>query len=247
MSKAVRADHEFNKEKYIELLIKAQGGRTQTEFAKDCNVSVSYMCKCLNGIFKNAPTPSTIKKIAACAACGVTYSELLEASGYDSSKYNLNDYSVSQTPSSAEYEKMAMATIAGSLSKCSFKWSPLPISSDSIFDFGISVENEAISQWYFKFLQDTTTMIPYQPSTKRFAMCYMNLVMEKHSPFAKFSFVVDSEKLYDEIKSNPPYMLSMYVSVFLIDANTVSIIKEEYLNTSTEQHSPLCSLWDNKQ
>ena len=87
MSKAVNIDHEFNIEKYSKLLSQAQGGRTQTKFAKDCGLSVAYICKHLNKRINKPPIPSTLKKIAAVAANGITYEDLLDAAGYDGDKY----------------------------------------------------------------------------------------------------------------------------------------------------------------
>ena len=64
MSRAVQPDFKFDKVKFTELLIKAQGRLTLTDYANECGVSLAYMCKYLKGKFDKAPTPSTIKKIA---------------------------------------------------------------------------------------------------------------------------------------------------------------------------------------
>ena len=82
MSKAVKTDFPFDLETYTRLLQKAQGSRTQTEFARDCGLSVAYMCKALNGKFDKAPTPATIRKIAAVAQNDITEADLLYSAGY---------------------------------------------------------------------------------------------------------------------------------------------------------------------
>ena len=89
MSRAIQPDFEFNKERFTELLIKARGQLTLTDYANKCGVSLSYMCKYLKGKFDKAPTPSTIKKIARFTETnGITEEELLEAAGYSVAKYS---------------------------------------------------------------------------------------------------------------------------------------------------------------
>lgn len=72
---------EFNKEKFAELLKKAQGNRTMNEFARQAGVSNSYISNLMRCKKENAPEGKTIKKIADAAHNEVTYAELLEAAG----------------------------------------------------------------------------------------------------------------------------------------------------------------------
>ena len=78
MSKAVKADHEFDIERYAGLLLKAKGERTQAKFAEEAGLSIAYISKHLNKRIDKAPIPSTLKKIAAVASNDVTYEELLD-------------------------------------------------------------------------------------------------------------------------------------------------------------------------
>lgn len=243
MSKAVKLDHEFDIDKYTELLIKAQGGRSQTEFANDCGLSVAYICKYINKKFDKAPIPSTIKKIAACAAGGVSYSELLEAAGYDSSKFSTDE--LSETPSAVimEFEKLAMATITSALSHTEFEWSSLQRHSDINYDFAISITGGTISNWVFEFIHESAIMIPTKALPNRVISYYGKLAIENHEPRTKFSFITDSEDTFNNLKTFNPYMLSMYVSVILIDINSMSIIKEEYLNSSLNLHTNMSTIY----
>lgn len=67
-------------EKLIHLLKKAQGNRTQNEFALHCGISSSAISRIKNGEY--IPKPNMLKKIAEKAQNGVTFSELMEAAGH---------------------------------------------------------------------------------------------------------------------------------------------------------------------
>lgn len=240
MSKAVNADREFNITKYAELLAKAKGGRTQTEFAKDCGLSTAYICKHLNGRIDRAPIPSTLKKIAAAAANGVSYEDLLDAAGYDVSKYSIVKDSTPNPDNnsrnwSLKFEKLATATITTALSKSNLKWSVKGTADNAaLYDLDIEIIGEKISHWYFNF---TTMNAEEQESDKnsllnRMFQYYGRLVLIPTGINIKYSFVTDSQTFYDMLKANAPSALAMYISLILIDTSTLSVVKEEYVKTA---------------
>lgn len=240
MSKAVNADHEFNIERYADLLAKAQGGRTQTEFAKDCGLSTAYICKHLNRRIDKAPIPSTLKKIAAVAANGVSYEDLLDAAGYDATKYSgvikMKRLQESENPHfDSNFEKLATATITSALSRSNLKWSIKGISEKCPpYDLDVEVIDEKITHWFFNF----TTVnreewgIDKNSLLNRMYQYYGQLVLMPAGINTKYSFVTDSQTLYDMLKTNTPTALAMYISLILIDTSTFSVIKEEYVKTA---------------
>lgn len=233
MSKAVKLDHEFDIDKFTELLISAQGGRSQTKFANDCNLSVAYMCKILNKKFDKAPTPATIEKIAANAANDVTLEDLLNAAGYDPLKYSgLNPISPAEKD---EFKKRAMATITFSLSKCKFAWSTATESDESMCDLCINIKNENISKWYFGFIYDASFFSSKLSETdlaKQLYMYYIAILMTYNDTNCKYSFVTNSQTAFKKLKNFNPHMLAMYVSIILIDTTTLAVIEEENLKTA---------------
>lgn len=240
MSKAVNTDHEFNIERYATLLAKAQGGRTQTDFAKDCGLSTAYICKHLNRRIDKAPIPSTLKKIAAVAANGVSYEDLLDAAGYDVSKYSLvrdSDSSPDRYKRTwgLEFEKLGTATITTALSKSNLKWS-IKSTTDSVdlYDLDVEIYDEKISHWYFNFktLDTEKQGIDKNRFLNLLFQYYGKLVLMPTSINIKYSFVTDSHKVYNLLKVNTPSALAMYVSLIMIDTSTLSIIKEEYVKTA---------------
>lgn len=229
MSRAVQPDFEFDKEKFTELLIKAQGRLTLTDYANECGVSLAYMCKYLKGKFDKAPTPSTIKKIARFTETnGITEEELLEAAGYSVAKYS--DANNARNIA-LRFEKLGVATITSALSGCDFKWNVKQSTDSKFFDLAIEIDDGEIDNWMFDFKTRIDDMEPAIPAAQRLYVYYAKLICIQNTPKSKMSFVTNSVVLYDEIKQIHPYMLPMYVSVILINTDDMRIIKEEYLDT----------------
>lgn len=244
MSKAVNIDHEFNIEKYSKLLSQAQGGRTQTKFAKDCGLSVAYICKHLNKRINKPPIPSTLKKIAAVAANGITYEDLLDAAGYDVDKYGNTDINTlsdsSSTIQELDFNKLATATITTALSNSNLKWfvNGNPVNNNTYYDMDIELQDCQITHWFFKFI----TIPSGSLSTKKEA--FMECIYSHFGQLAlyadihiKYSFVTESSKVYEFIKSHTPTALVTYISVILIDKLTLSVIKEEYIKTAVSNNN----------
>lgn len=241
MSKAVNIDHEFNIEKYSKLLSQAQGGRTQTKFAKDCGLSVAYICKHLNKRINKPPIPSTLKKIAAVAANGITYEDLLDAAGYDVDKYGNTDINIlsdsSSTIQELDFNKLATATITTALSNSNLKWfvNGNSVSNNTYYDMDIELQDCQITHWFFKFI----TIPSGSVSTKKeaFMECIFGQLALHANVRIKYSFVTESSKVYEFIKSHTPAALVTYISVILIDKLTLSVIKEEYIKTAISNNN----------
>lgn len=240
MSKAVNTDHAFNIERYAELLAKAQGGRTQTAFAKDCGLSTAYICKHLNRRIDKAPIPSTLKKIAAAAANGISYEDLLDAAGYDVTKYSsIGDadsaHNKNRLAGGLEFEKLATATITSALSKTNLKWS-LKGASDTAARYDLDVEliGKKVTNWYFHFatVNDEDPGIDKDSFLNRMFQYYGRIVLMPAGTNIMYSIVTDSRTVYDTLKANAPSALAMYMSLILIDTSTLSVIKEEYVETA---------------
>lgn len=237
MSKSVKTDHEFVIDRYAELLAKAQGGRTQSDFARDCGLSVAYICKHLNKRIDKAPIPSTLKKIAAVAANGVTYEELLDAAGYDAAKYTQSGISdIPLHKRGLEFEKLATGTITDALRNSNLKWHVIGRNANSMssYDLDIEIDNNRVTHWYFNFLTSAPDTMSNMINNQlhRLYTYYGRMVLMPAGKTTKYSFVTDSVSLYNTIINNPPIALAMYISVVLIDIPSLSVIKEEYVRTA---------------
>lgn len=87
MSRNVKTDHEFNKELFAELLVKAIHADTLCSFAERANISKGLLSLYVNKKRETPPEPRSIQRIAEVTR-QVSLEELLEAAGYDSSKHS---------------------------------------------------------------------------------------------------------------------------------------------------------------
>jgi transcriptional regulator with XRE-family HTH domain len=78
----VRCEVVFNKKKFAELLLKAIGGRTATNYADLSGVNRTYISKLLNEKLNNPPSPEIIKRLTSIAHGGVEYRDLMIAAGH---------------------------------------------------------------------------------------------------------------------------------------------------------------------
>lgn len=68
--------------KLIDLLYKSLGDRSWNQFAQNAGVDSGHLSRIKNGNFNKPPKPEFLSKLASKAHNGVTYEELMTASGY---------------------------------------------------------------------------------------------------------------------------------------------------------------------
>lgn len=71
----------FDKEKLAELLVKAQGKRSISEYGRRAEVSPSYLSLLIRQLRDNPPAAKTLKALADVAHNDVTYTDFLDAAG----------------------------------------------------------------------------------------------------------------------------------------------------------------------
>lgn len=72
----------FDKKKFAQLLIKAQGKRTLNQFGLISKVDPGYLSRFINMKKESPPSPEVLQKIADVAHNNVTYNDLMIAAGY---------------------------------------------------------------------------------------------------------------------------------------------------------------------
>ena len=88
MSRHTPLDHEYRRMEFKALMLKAQGNRNQRQFAHDIGKSYPYLNKFYLNDFEKPFSPMLLLKISDATSGTISYSSLLEASGYDSKKYD---------------------------------------------------------------------------------------------------------------------------------------------------------------
>ena len=222
MKRSVEPDFKFDKDKFGEALMAAIGTRTVAQFSKDADISYAYLSKYKTLREDKTPTPQTLKKIALVSQ-GPSYKELLEAAGYDSDKYEDDDISATMVNS----EWSPMNTLLPTLCRTSFKWQFV---SDGTAGAPLcaKIEGAPFESWYF---------IPVTKDnvTKEDILGILgSKEAEVISPDSKVTFLTASEDVFNQIKDIELNLISLRISVALVNKIDGLIGDETYLKTSVE-------------
>ncbi len=220
MKRSVEPDFKFDKDKFGEALMAAVGTRTIVQFSKDTGISYAYLSKYKNLREEKTPTPQTIKKMAL-ASQGPSYKELLEAAGYDSDKYEDDDISATMVNS----EWTPMNTLLPTLCRTSFKWQFV---SDGTAGAPLcaKVEGAPFESWYF-------IPVTKDSVTKEDILGILgSKEAEVISPESKVTFLTANKEVYNQMKDIELSLISLRVSVSLVNSIDGLICEEQYLKTA---------------
>lgn len=225
MRRTVEPDYEFNKESFAEVLGRAMGEKSYSEFGRLADISFGYISKYMNLKCDVSPTLPTIKKIAKVSTT-VKYAELLEASGYDPDKYDdveflreMGNEAIGWTPAN---------TILPALCNVNFKWKFQNTDVSTGAPFAVELEDAPFDMWYF---------IPVRKDfvTKDDIMSVLaSKEAEVINPQSKVTFMTSSEESYKRISEMELNLISLKISVLLIDADIGVVIKEEYIKSAVK-------------
>lgn len=228
MRRNIEPDFEFEKEKYAEVLKRAIGDRTIAAFVKEADSSAGYISKYLNLKCDVAPTIATIKKIAS-ATKMVSYEELLQAAGYDSSKY-INEEEELLLSGSAEPGKFMsfFNSVFTAVTRTDLNWRFSSADNYGRNPFSVQIEGAPFKEWYFipVHKQDVTKsdIVSALSGTEHFSI----------DPGNKVSFLTSSEDIYKNLRDMELGLLSLYISVVFVNATSGDIKEEVYMKTATD-------------
>lgn len=228
MRRSVNPDFDFDKEKYAEVLRRAIGDRSIAMFSKDVGISTGYVSRYLNLKCDVTPTIVTIKKIAN-ATKMVTYAELLEAAGYDSEKYlEFEEDDRDLFGESKPVGFMSFFTsVFTAVTRADFNWKFSSVANEGKEPFSLQIEGAPFDVWYF-------VPVNKEDITKEDIMTALSGTELAIEPGNKVSFMTSSKRIFDTLMQMEFGILSLYMSVILVDAEKGNIRLEECLKTATE-------------
>ena len=207
-------DYPFDKEAFRDVIIRARGDRSQADFCEECGLSYAYMNRYANAKNDDAPTLSTIKKIAI-ATKTVTYEELLSAAGYDAGKYK-ND-----RPMGAARKDFIHPVFIG-IANSPYDWRIESKGYENNEPFEIIIERSDVDKWFFV---PVTKADITKDEIQNFLMN-----QPKFTPGSKVSFVTDNEDIFESLKAIELPLLSLCISVIMV--NGLEITDEVSIKTS---------------
>ncbi len=237
MSKSTNSDFGYDMDEFTALFKKACGNRTQMQFAQDSGMSGAFVSRYMKQHYAKPPIPSTLKKIAAVAANGVTFEDLMKCAGYDLNKYNhMGNFQELYYANIYEpFAQSSMKRIKGILDKKQIKYFESAVNSESN-SLNISLKNKRPYRWYFRFLPVKDVELNGK-DLARDELIYSGYGrIAAHSPFemAKYSFVTDSEYIYYGLMNKPASQLTACVTVILVNNNFM--VEDEQLVSAYNEH-----------
>lgn len=171
---------------------------------------------------EKTPTPQTLKKIALVSQ-GPSYKELLEAAGYDSDKYEHDD--ISATMVNTDWSPMN--TLLPTLCRTGFKWR-LVNEGQAGASLYAKIEGVPFESWY---------LIPVikENVTKEDILAILgSKEAEVISSDSKVTFLTSNEYVYNQMKNIELNLISLRISVALVNKNDGLIGEESYLKSSVQ-------------
>lgn len=217
--------NEFQKHEFAELLKAAKGSRTQREYADDAEVGYYYLNHYMNEKTDTPPRVSTILKLAEAAYRPVTYSELLNAAGYNPSEYA--DANELQEP--ATLSKKFYTTIINYIKKSSIKVSKIKGSDKEFYSIlELNLKSACVPDWRLIYIpfESSTPVTDRQLQSQVFLYGKISGAAPIHS---KISLVTDNKQIFIYLKYLSPCIFRQLTSVLLINPYKHVIVKEEYL------------------
>lgn len=239
MSRPMSPKRDFDAQKLVELLTRAQGNRTRSQFAEDCGMSIGHLSRCFHKKLTKPPLPSTLGKIAAVAQNGVTYDSLLDAAGYDVKKYVMaaakKFNSIPFTPQKEDFKRRGIATIATALAYSKYIWYvDGRLGSNQYLDWMVFIASDCMTKWHFQFLVEMPPKNPNIVLLEELLYVYNKGQVSAVRATILHTFVTESPLLFDLLVANPPKCLGSYASVMLIDTTSLKIVKTEYIKGTVD-------------
>ena len=238
-----KPEKEFDSQTFSELVNKAIGDRTKTQFSEDTGLSLYYISRVTNGKIDKAPRPNTISVIAAVAQNGVTYAQFLSAAGYSdavalvfNAEEERNNRAKLTSQAREQFVRMGIATVSVALARSKYKYYADGGAMGEHYDFVVHVQvEEEMIKWRFQFLIEMPTKKSNSARVVEEVYYYYNREIGAVIPkklAVLHTFVTESPDLYNRIVENTPPAFARYSSVMLIDTSTLSIIKSQILRGS---------------
>lgn len=216
------------KELLYELITKACGPRSLSEFAKSCGISPAHVCRIKNGM---RPTKKMIMRMLSDAyvkEIGMTYEEFYKAAGIDD-KSEIESAQRFEKVVSKQNDTKALGAIAKKLMESQYRYQLLPVGDNMDVDFAFMVVNgRKKTKWNFVLNQEAL----FSVDNKSVNAVFYNLGRLLSFPplrHEQYTMVFQDEEAYDKlIKLVNPEQVLAKVSVVLLDSEQMSIEKEAF-------------------
>ena len=235
MSRAVKADYDFDKDIFADALIKAIGTRTQAKFAQDAGVSPAYLNRYIHKSVDKAPIPDTLRKISTASMGVLSYEELLIAAGYDPDKHK--EKNIYNNAVRSEF----IDGLIDSMKQYEISLTERTNISNQFYSPAekYTAINAPFDELYLVFYPENSDGQTDRTIKDKMDYIYGVLATQDSDKKAKATIITDSMKIFKQLTATNPYYLSMYVSILLIDPDECTPFIERYLPSALPENEDI--------
>lgn len=239
MGKTIKLDHEFDPERFAAVLKRAMRGEPQWSYAKSVGISRTYLNRRLNGkLADSPPTLAVIEKIARYSGGGGIYVELLDAAGYDCSKYK-NMFTEPKDPEYDEWRERIFGIILANVFENYDEKMEITLENtepaNNLADLRMPFKSGPIECWDFAFINEEKYL--KKDADSRLYAYWGFVLLNADKTNIKLSFVTDSQKVYDNFIHSNVSLISAYISIILVDMNEKTVLQETVLKSALKGKS----------
>lgn len=208
------------------LLKKAQGTKTQCQFAKEIGMSDSHYNRLVRMNRKVPPTIQSLNRIAQ-VSTEVSLSELLSVCGYEVENARCSSLDTPHALSNHMTKKYT-SILLSVLESLPYEWT---LKKDSpLFPLSVAFTNGPIKNMHFIYVEDVS------PKTlpRLLIPIYYQLLFLRLEEGTQVFFVTRKEELYKALTSQKPVNLSLSLSALLLNEEHFEIAKEETLTNQAK-------------
>lgn len=265
MSRHAPLDFEFEKEKFLSLIKKAQGQRTQKAFANDMCISYTYLNRYMK-VPPNRPfTPDILFKVLNASEGRVSTEELFIAAGYNPNNYTLNrdklifrdfkgDKHTNSNSSfyknyilkSQEQETKYSSIISNALVNkriVFYRENDKSKDHDKYVDYSCWLIGQNIVNWGFIYYPLMFSSIDdYKTGIKAKNSFLERVLSYGRDAYYKVSIVVPYDYSDDYTLKKitlPVPTAAIYLSIIKINLETLQVVSEEYIDTLLTRNSEI--------
>lgn len=234
----------YDNNAFVHVLIQMIGTQKKADFAAAAGISAAHVSRVLQGHLTGRPTRHTVDKLARTTSDPVLLEELYRVTGYTYTPETTLGTSLSRaesipfTPDAAVCERffyIMMDYLTSLRNDKGIRWILDKGSKDSGF-LSVSLPDGPVDTMDLILINDRDD-ITSEIQKKMIYLLYGQLAARRHQTKVKTSYVTTLSENFDAFINMPPFSLNALVSVILIDTNTHSIVKEEFLPSA-------CSMFD---
>lgn len=210
-----------------ELLTKAMGARSMTEFAKSCGVSPMSISRIKSG---TKPSKKMCLKLSLepyVKSIGLTSRDFLEAAGYTDESEIESVFSYEQVLTE-KLDTIAVGLISKKLLNRQATYQIVPSHQELEYDFEVRLVDDYVTSW--NIILERKTHVPRDQMKKMSYYYYLGRLLSLEPEKGRqYSMILNDRDIYEDLlKRIDRKMVKANVSVAYLDSKKMQVLQEDH-------------------